>query len=545
MDNELFVQGTHRRAMEALGELRPFHFPIAFPEVFLRERAGFDVILGNPPWEKARVEEHSFWTRYFPGFGALSAEQRASLVESLRKSRPDLVQQYERERLESEAIRRVLVSGAYPGMGTGDPDLYKAFCWRFARLTCNQGGRIGVVLPRSAFSSKGSAEFRKQLFQIASVEDLVYVINTGGWVFDNAERRYTIGLTSVSKRAAASPGVVRLRGPFASLAAFRNGVTHPPVQFSLDAVQGWTDTAALPLLPAEASASVFAQLRKAPRLDQNDDKSWRVRPYRELDATNDKNLMKLVEEGPQGHWPVFKAEAFDIWEPDRGTYYAWADPERVTEHLQKKRSRSRANRRSAFFEFTDSGWFRDEKTLPCFRPRIAFHDVARNTDTRTVKVALVPGNVFLCHLAPFFLWPRGDEQDEAFLLGVLSSVPLDWYARRFVELHLTYDVLNPFPIPRPGRDNPLWQRTVALAGRLACPDKRFAKWAKAVGVECGKLDAAEKDDMIAELDAVVAHLYGLTEPQLVHIFETFHEGWDYQSRLKAVLAHYKAWAGKA
>jgi hypothetical protein len=65
-----------------------------------------------------------------------------------------------------------------------------------------------------------------------------------------------------------------------------------------------------------------------------------------------------------------------------------------------------------------------------------------------------------------------------------------------------------------------------------------------VGVEYGKLDANEKDGMIAELDAVVAHLYGLSEFHLTHIFETFHEGWDYQPRLMAVLKHYKTWAGK-
>ena len=64
-------------------------------------------------------------------------------------------------------------------------------------------------------------------------------------------------------------------------------------------------------------------------------------------------------------------------------------------------------------------------------------------------------------------------------------------------------------------------------------------------MEYGKLDAAEKDDMIAELDAVVAHLYGLSESHLTHVFETFHEGWDFQPRLKAVLGHYKAWEGKA
>jgi len=71
-------------------------------------------------------------------------------------------------------------------------------------------------------------------------------------------------------------------------------------------------------------------------------------------------------------------------------------------------------------------------------------------------------------------------------------------------------------------------------------DEGFANWAKAVGVKCGPLQEAEKRDLIAELDAVVGHLYGLTEQQLVHIFETFHEGWDYEPRLNAVLRHFRA-----
>ena len=53
------------------------------------------------------------------------------------------------------------------------------------------------------------------------------------------------------------------------------------------------------------------------------------------------------------------------------------------------------------------------------------------------------------------------------------------------------------------------------------------------------LAADEKEDMIHELDAVVAHLYGLSEPQLVHIFETFHEGWDYHERLEGVFRHFR------
>jgi hypothetical protein len=47
--------------------------------------------------------------------------------------------------------------------------------------------------------------------------------------------------------------------------------------------------------------------------------------------------------------------------------------------------------------------------------------------------------------------------------------------------------------------------------------------------------------MIHELEAVVARLYGLTEAQLVHVFETFHEGWEYQEWLDGVLRHFRRW----
>ena len=73
-------------------------------------------------------------------------------------------------------------------------------------------------------------------------------------------------------------------------------------------------------------------------------------------------------------------------------------------------------------------------------------------------------------------------------------------------------------------------------------DERFEEWAAKVDVEYGPPGDEEKEDVIAELDAVVAHLYGLTERELIHIFETFHEGWDYTLRLNAVLEHCRHWA---
>ena len=84
--------------------------------------------------------------------------------------------------------------------GGGDPDLYKAFCWRFWNLVAVAGGRIGVVLPRSAFCAKGSSEFRMAVFDKASV-DIAFLVNNGQWVFPEVHPQYTIGLTCITKGA--------------------------------------------------------------------------------------------------------------------------------------------------------------------------------------------------------------------------------------------------------------------------------------------------------------------------------------------------------
>lgn len=534
---------ARHRALETLKGMKALHFPVAFPEVFLRRRSGFDVLLGNPPWQEATVEDHAFWARHFPGLRSLPQNELERERNELREARPDLAAQLDAEVLEMAKVRRALTSGAYPGMGTGDPDLYKAFAWRFWNLAVTDGGRIGVVLPRSAFSAKGSELFRKTLFTDAANVDLTMTLNRAGWVFDEAEHRYTIGLVAI-ERGAPEGKTIGLRGPFSSLAAFDLGRTKQPAKFSGAEILSWNDSASLPLLPNENSIGVFTQLRRSPRLDLNDGTSWRARPDGELHATAQKPLMDFANEPPANCWPVFKGESFDLWSPDRGpkTYYAWAVPEIVNEWLFQKRLRS--TRGSAHSEF-NLEIRHNIDTLPCHRPRIAFRDVSRSTDSRTIRAALLPPEIFVTNKGPYLLWPRGDERDQAYLLGVLCSYALDWYARRFVEVNLNFFIFNPLPVPRPARASAHWRRVVELAGRLAAPDQRFSEWASKVGVEHGPLAPDTKQDMIDELDAVVAHLYGLTEDQLTHIFETFHEGWDYAPRLAAVMAHFRAWAARS
>ena len=184
-------------------------------------------------------------------------------------------------------------------------------------------------------------------FDKSAQVDVDMSLNRGGWVFDEAEHRYTIGLVCVAHGAPQEKSI-RLRGPFASMSPFTAGTQRPPAAFGRHEVLSWNDSASLPLLPSDRSVEIYAQLRKAPRLDLNVDGQWRARPDAELHATAQKYLMDLESETcPEGFWPVYKGESFDLWTPDTGQYYAFADPEPVLEWLPRKRIRAGSSNRDS------------------------------------------------------------------------------------------------------------------------------------------------------------------------------------------------------
>ena len=188
-------------------------------------------------------------------------------------------------------------------------------------------------------------------------------------------------------------------------------------------------------------------------------------------------------------WPVYKGSSFNLWDPDTGTYYDSVDVTAITAHLQEKR-RSQSGTRSSAFAELDDAVLDDPETLPCRRARIAFRDVTRSTDTRTLIAALVPPERVIVNQAPYLLRTAGSARDEAYVLGVLCSMLCDWQARRTVELHVTFEQLNSFTMPDPGEGHPVRDRVTELAARLAASDERFSEWAAEVGVPVASATAA-------------------------------------------------------
>jgi hypothetical protein len=561
LENAILTHPHLRRARKLAGSVSATHFPVQFPEVFRRNGSGFDCLLGNPPWEKLKVEEHAWWALRAPGVRAMTQQDRIAKIAELVEHRPDLVAEYLSDVVSVKAAANVLAAGPFPGLRNAtDTDLFAAFCWRFWH-ELRDGGHVGIVLPRTALAGGGTEEWRKIILAEGNFAEITLLTNAARWAFD-MEPRYTIGLVTIRKGGADRS--VKLRGPFASPREYDLGMNdaNAAAEVTAEKVLNWSDAAIFPLIPSK-DVPVFAVLKAHPSL-ADDLGPWKFQPIRELHTTDNKSFFDFdVTGSSKTHTlPVLAGASFNLWQPDFGTPYAYAEPATIESYLHARRGKSAGSKGSAWSGLAAEG-LTDPGTLPMHHARIAFRDVTRATDSRTMICALVPPEVTLVHLAPYLLQQRGTAADTAYLLGVLSSIPLDWYARRFVEQHMTYEHLNAFPIPRVDAETgyllgltdhhphsgvdlrPLRDRIAQLAGRLAAVDGRYKPWAHDVGVKAATVtSASERSEMLAELDALVSILYGLSEDLVGQLFGSFHRGWDHKERLVSVLEQQRAWTAR-
>jgi hypothetical protein len=481
------------------------HWPLTFPQAFARERPGFDAVVGNPPWEKVTVQELEFYARYRPGLRGLAEEARRAELARLLGERPELESRLAAQQKRLVELRNVLGrASGYEG-GAGDPDTYKLFCQRYRHLL-RDGGSLGVVLPRSAFLAKGSAAFREWLFDRAAPRRVDFLLNTGRWAFD-AEPRYTVALF-VADRASAEPGhAFEVAGVADSAAAFDRQSGRAGLRISRDALGPVLE---VPLLPNQAAADLLAKLRRGGPFALGAGR-WMCFPISELHETNDRDL----REGATTGRPLWKGRSFDQYAP----HGAGARLCPATKEVLRKVEKPRPGAESLVAKKTPLA-VRKRAVLRTYpRARLAFREVSRATDSRTCRACLVPPEVFLTHKAPYLAFVEDSPANEATCLAIMNSTVFDWQARRFVETNLSFFILEGLAVPV--LDDATAERLAILAARLSCVDERFADFAAATGVEAGPLAPAEQDRLRAEIDALVAHAWGLTPDDLEVVFADF------------------------
>ena len=90
-------------ANEMAIKARALHWPLVFPLVMAR--GGFDVVIGNPPWEVMQLEEVEFFESKDPGISELEGQQRKKKIEELQIENPNLWKDYMSEMRLHEATR--------------------------------------------------------------------------------------------------------------------------------------------------------------------------------------------------------------------------------------------------------------------------------------------------------------------------------------------------------------------------------------------------------------------------------------------------------
>ena len=550
------VSDKIERAGSLAGQYRFFHWPLEFPNIFHRERPGFDVVVGNPPWNKVKFEMPSFLALHDPGIrGLRSGLDRDERAERLFRRRPELRRETADAKQMIEEQRKFFrPENGYAIQGRGDTDLYKLFCERYVSIARNQGF-MGVVLPRVAFLNDGSRGFRRWFFKECRPSRIDALLNSGKWAFD-MEQRYTVALTA-AQVASRSVDLLTVTGPARNERDFADCITGPGVRLDLGALAAWTPAPAkdrvreptweLPLLPTQTHVTVLSKLRRGVRFDrlQNPKNKKKVEGpaagpnvtlYRELDSAQQRGL--FTHPPGEERIPVWKGSSFDQYAPyDPGYPHekdiaGYGSPTDIENFLQVKRRRSREFRKAFPEDVLD-----DPLTLPYHHPRVAFRAVSHRTNSRRVIVCLVPPGIPLTNRAPFIAFYLWGTLEQSYVLGVFNSIPFDWQARRSVETTLNYFILNGLTFPPP--ENTPWERIGTLAARLSSVDLRFATFAAETGVECGPLTDAAHWDMRAEIDAQVARAYDLTEDELRFIFTDFTENAVSPAYRAQVLAKFK------
>lgn len=142
-------------------EQRFFHWCVEFPEVFAANK-GFDVMCGNPPWDKIKVEDKKWFESHGRSdiVNAGTAAQRKRAIAELPVTDPVLYTEYCQAQKDAEAMSRfVRFSGRFQLTATGDIDLYPMFaelCLTFSKEAWGLVMPTGIALndPNKAFFSK-------------------------------------------------------------------------------------------------------------------------------------------------------------------------------------------------------------------------------------------------------------------------------------------------------------------------------------------------------------------------------------------------------
>ena len=532
------------------------HWEAAFPGVWhqWQERqpvGGFDAIIGNPPWDRIKLQEVEWFATRSPELAlAPTAAARHAGIRALRQQEDPLADEFDAAKEHAERLGQLVrASGHYPLLGGGDINLYSLFVERAMGLI-KPDGFVGLLTPSGIYADKTAAAFFKSLSTSGRV----------GGLFDFENRKIFFKDVHASfKFCALIFGGTGRRFQETECAFFLHDtetISDPNRCFALapsDFARVNPNTGTAPIFRTRRDAEITRRIYErhpvfVDRSQGEERKAWPVRYHTMFHMTNDSHLFKTAAQleaegfysvqancwkrGEEIYLPLYEGKMVQAF--DHRAASVVVNPENLNRPAQP--------REASLSEHANPNWLPDPQYWVGTNSfewsvglewAVAFKDVTAPTNIRAMIAALVPrsgvGNTL-----PLLLPDSGEAsayKSLAWLLGAsLNSFIFDFVARQKVQgQHLNWYIVEQLPvIEAQGYDQRFGDKTARDLVRdhmlrLTYTAHDMAPFARDLGYDGPPFiwDEEERRHLRARLDALYFHLYGLSREDADYVLSTF------------------------
>jgi hypothetical protein len=565
---------TRRQAKAMLAEARRIaarerflHWQVAFPGVW-REwesttpRGGFDAVIGNPPWDRIKLQEVEWFAARRPEIArAIHAAERGRLIEALKQGGDPLHNEYEMARDQAERMGAVARNcGDYPLLSGGDINLYALFVERALQLL-HPRGVAGLLVPSGIASDLSTSRFFRSITdenRLSTLFDFRNKRSTGELYFPDVYYRFKFCIFVAGGRerqfSHALCGFQLL-----DLSEIGDPDRTVPLK-GIDFSNVNPNTGTAPIFRHRRDAKITAEIHErvpvlVDRRHEPPRVTWPLRYTRMFDMANDSGLFRTKKQlDEDGYYPVTRNRL------KKG------DLEYLP--LYEGKMVQAFDHRAADIVIAGDNLFRpgqtdvvseEEHQDPSFLPNpryfvdralcqwpaglnwtLAFKDVTSVTNARTMIAALIP----YCgagHTLPVFFPDFADDNEirdavaeyiryAPCLCANLNSFVFDYLARQKVQgNHLTWFILEQLPLlPAKAYERKLRHlRAIEIISRevlhLTYTADDMAPFARDMGFNGPpfRWDEEDRRHRRARLDAIYFHLYGIDRDDAAYILDTF------------------------
>jgi hypothetical protein len=554
-----------------------------FPDVFSRQKGGFDCVIGNPPWERIKLQEREFFDAVAPNIAAaVDAATRRKLIAKLQKTNPEFHDRYLKAKGSAEkTLGHVRRCGRFPLTGKGDINTYSVFA-ELAHTIVAPAGRVGLLVPSGIASDKTNKDFFGELINSSTLVGL-YDFENKAPIFPDVHRSYKFSVLLF--------GGCGRQSPSADFVFFAHRMqelrdTHRHVSLSTDDFKLLNpNTKTCPVFRSQRDAELTKSIyQRVPilldRTRKEGGNPWGVKFLRMFDQTNDAELFHVTErlkaEGFKRHGPLWKKgrktflplyEAKMVQMYDHRAASVILDPQNWFRQGQTEQT-SLAPHQNPEFSATPRWWAEAaaaKKALGDDTPPalLAFKNVTSPTNQRTMIAAFIPP-VGVINSAPLILFEDIiSANQQCCFLANLNAFALDYVVRQKIGgVNLNFFLIEQFPIFAPDFYAQVcpWDRKKTLQKwisdrvlKLTCTSNDMKALAEAANLKppVHKWNPAERLDLQAQLDAAFFLLYAIHREDTEYILSTFsgvrkqtEDMFDGSTTLERILKHYDDLRGK-